>query len=337
MNLKATVILSVGLGTLLSVANAASVEETALPTLQLVPQITLSGLSSGGYMAAQYHLAHAEQVSGAAILAAGPIYCAQNSLSTALGHCFNKPESSPDIAAIQQYLDKQQQDGNLASSKQLQNDKVWILNGSKDTTVLPTLGQLLAQQYQHFVSKNNIQLITDKAFAHTFPTDRAELGSCDSSESPFIANCNYDAAGSFLTYLLTEIKPKVATTTGNLVSFNQHQLSDAARQSLAETGYAYIPQSCASGESCRLHVSFHGCKQNAEFVDQAYVTNTDLNNYADSNNLVILYPQTTKSMFNPNACWDWWGYSGDNYATREGVQIIAVNDMVDSLLNNGRN
>lgn len=336
MNQKAQLCLSVGIAALLTMANAIATE-TPLPTLVLAPQITVSGLSSGGYMAAQYHLAHAEQVSGAAIMAAGPVYCAQNSLATALGHCFNNPHSAPNMPAIEQYLLKQQHQANLATSKQLANDKVWILNGSADTTVLPKLGSLLAQQYQLFVPATNIELITDKAFAHTWPTDRAELGSCDKSESPFLANCHYDAAGNFLAFLLGEIKPKASQTNGQLMRFNQHQLSDAAAQSLAQTGYVYIPQQCATGARCRLHVSFHGCKQNAEFVEQAYVTNTDLNNYADSNNLVILYPQTTTSMVNPNACWDWWGYSGEDYATREGKQIIAVNEMIDSLMNNGRN
>lgn len=333
MRLKITAILSVGLSSLLLAPYAVSAQDTSLINLKLEPQITVSGLSSGGYMAAQYHLAHAEQVSGVAILAAGPIYCAQNSLSTALSHCFNQADSQPDLAAIQHYLKQQQQKGNLASDQQLQHDKVWILNGSKDTTVLPKLGFLLAQQYLQFVNEGNIKYIADNAFGHTFPTDRPNLGSCDTSESPFIASCNYDAAGSFLNYLLGSIKPKAAKTSGNLVNLNQHQLSASAKNSLAETGYVYIPQRCAAGESCRLHVSFHGCKQNAQFVDQTYVTSTDLNNYADTNNLVVFYPQTTKSMFNPNACWDWWGYSGEHYATREGVQISAVNELIKHLLN----
>ena len=61
-----------------------------LPPLKLDTNITLSGLSSGAYMAGQYHLAFAENVDGVAMIAAGPVYCAQNSLGLALEHCFNK-------------------------------------------------------------------------------------------------------------------------------------------------------------------------------------------------------------------------------------------------------
>lgn len=307
-----------------------------LPPLKLDATITLSGLSSGAYMAGQYHLAFAEQVSGVAMLAGGPVYCAQNSLGLALEHCFNKASSSPDMSAINQYIAAQRTAGKLAPVSALKDDKVWIFHGSKDTTVYPGLAGVLKQQYQQWVDTNNIALITDKAFGHTFPTDNTALGSCDVSEAPFLASCNYDAAGELLKHLLGGVKAKTATSSGQLITINQHQLAAAAKDTLAETGYLYVPQSCASGDSCRLHVSFHGCKQNANSVGQAYVNGTGLNNYADSNNIVVLYPQTTASSinpFNPNACWDWWGYTGADYATKDGMQLKAVHQLVQALTN----
>ena len=249
--------------TLLSAVALPLAAQQALPKLQLAEQITLSGLSSGAYMAGQYHLAFAEQVSGVAMLAGGPVYCAQNSLGLALEHCFNKASSSPDMSAINQYLTAQRTAGKLAPVTALKDDKVWIFHGSKDTTVYPGLAGVLNQQYQQWVDAGNIALITDKAFGHTFPTDNTALGSCDVSEAPFLASCNYDAAGELLKHLLGSVKAKAATSSGRLITINQHQLAAAAKDTLAETGYLYVPQSCASGESCRLHVSFHGCKQNA--------------------------------------------------------------------------
>jgi len=38
--------------------------------------ISVSGISSGGYMAQQYHVAHSKQIMGVGILAAGPWDCA---------------------------------------------------------------------------------------------------------------------------------------------------------------------------------------------------------------------------------------------------------------------
>ena len=34
---------------------------------------------------------------------------------------------------------------------------------------------------------------------------------------------------------------------------------------------------------------------------------------------------------NPNGCWDWWGYTGENYATRDGAQIRVIKATLDAL------
>jgi hypothetical protein len=34
---------------------------------------------------------------------------------------------------------------------------------------------------------------------------------------------------------------------------------------------------------------------------------------------------------NPEGCWDWWGYSGADYAVRSGVQIQAIAAMIERL------
>ena len=188
-----------------------------LPKLNLQQNITLSGLSSGAYMAGQYHLAFAEQVDGVAMLAAGPVYCAQNSLGLALEHCFNKATSSPDMTSINAYIKQQQANGKLAAVSALANDKVWIFHGTRDATVYPALATKLAEQYQQWLQPESISLVTDKAFGHTFPTDRTDLGACDVSEPPFLASCNYDAAGALLQHLLGNVHAKANNASGKLL------------------------------------------------------------------------------------------------------------------------
>ncbi|WP_371351332.1 hypothetical protein, partial [Salmonella sp. M265] len=59
-------------------------------------------------------------------------------------------------------------------------------------------------------------------------------------------------------------------------------------------------------------------------MGNAYTTGTGLNAYADSNHIIVLYPQTTATSttpYNPDGCWDWWGYTNSHYAERNGVQI----------------
>jgi hypothetical protein len=83
-------------------------------------------------------------------------------------------------------------------------------------------------------------------------------------------------------------------------------------------------------------VALHGCKQGygyqgfgTRFIDNAY-----LNEYADTNDMIVLYPQAvpTATLDNPNGCWNWWGYLGDSsYARHGGKQIEAIMGMVRAL------
>jgi hypothetical protein len=36
-------------------------------------------------------------------------------------------------------------------------------------------------------------------------------------------------------------------------------------------------------------------------------------------------------VYNPRGCWDWWGYTGRNYHTKEAPQMRAVMAMIDRL------
>jgi poly(3-hydroxybutyrate) depolymerase len=102
---------------------------------------------------------------------------------------------------------------------------------------------------------------------------------------------------------------------------------------LNDTGFAYIPAGCtAGGEACRVHVVFHGCKQTVDDIQEQYVRNTGYNRWAESNNIILLYPQArSEPQANPNGCWDWWGYSGADYATKGAPQMVAVRAMLDRL------
>ena len=92
---------------------------------------------------------------------------------------------------------------------------------------------------------------------------------------------------------------------------------------LADVGFVYVPKSCAAGETCGLHIALHGCQQNADAVGESFARDAGYNRWADARHLVVLYPQTRASYapLNPKACWDWWGYSGTDYDTQQGVQL----------------
>ncbi len=310
-----------------SVAQAAE----ALPKLKLEPMITVSGISSGGYMATQFHLAHAEQVSGVGIIAGGPYGCAENSLGTALGRCVGKADANLDIGQLVQRAKKRAEAGELAPSAQWRTAKVWLFHGSADTTVASLVSDQLAQFYRALVPAEQLRYVTDVRAGHAMPT-RSSGNACTSSESPFINACQYDAAGELLKFLLGKLNAPAEARTGAMQPFDQEVYAPGGELTLADEGYLYVPKTCET-ERCRLHVVFHGCQQNVASIREKFVQEAGYNEWADSNRLVILYPQTKSSMLplNPKGCWDWWGYTGAEYDTRSGNQIATVAAMIEAL------
>ena len=122
--------------------------------------------------------------------------------------------------------------------------------------------------------------------------------------------------------------------------FDQRELTSPespASYSMAETGYVYVPASCAAQQPCRVHIALHGCKQNFDTIQDRYIQHAGYNEWADTNRLIILYPQTIVGdpadfePQNPFGCWDWWGYTNFNYAVKAGRQITAIKAMLDRL------
>ncbi|MDO6539904.1 PHB depolymerase family esterase [Alteromonas stellipolaris] len=311
-------------------ANAAN----GLPELNLdVEQVTVSGLSSGGYMATQFHIAHSDWVKGAGIIAAGPYYCAQNDITTALNQCVNKVDTPINLDVLSSVAVDYASEGTIAPLTGLKDAKVWLFHGTHDVRVTEQASNLLYRQYQNWTDTQNIVYVNDQRAAHHFPT-LDEGSNCSVSESPFIGNCNYDAAGNMLNHLLPNLTVPDDTISGKVYTISQQKLSGADGETLADKGFVFVPENCAEGEPCSLHISFHGCNQYAEAVGDSYVTKTGINRWADNNNIVVLYPQTKKSLFmplNPQGCWDWWGYSSDDYANRKGSQISAVTNMIKNI------
>jgi hypothetical protein len=150
--------------------------------------------------------------------------------------------------------------------------------------------------------------------------------SCATKASPYIDDCDFDLAGAILQQLYGSLNARNNGTLGG--AFTEYdQTAFVTNHGMATTGWVYVPQACANGQSCRLHVVLHGCKQNTADIGQQYVRNTGYNRWADTNKIVMLYPQTSQAA--TNSCWDWWGYDNANYAKKSGPQMAAIKAMVD--------
>lgn len=327
---------------LMLLAAAANADDAAqpLPKLRLDPsRIAVAGLSSGAYMATQMQIAYPEIFPNAALVAGGPYGCAENKLQTALSTCM-KGTPVPDVTALINTARQRSASGETGALKQLAHGRVYLLHGSADTVVAPVVAEAGAQFYQALRKEpglSGLQVNDDgqRAFGHNLPT-AASGDDCGKSVSPYLGHCGFDAAGAIFAQLFGKPAHAVAAESqGTLRRFDQDALRQDGKDALlASAGYLYVPPDCAAGKkTCGLLVAFHGCKQNADAVGQAFVKDAGFNRWADVYDVAILYPQTRASFapLNPQACWDWWGYSGSNYDTRQGVQLVWVVSAVKAL------
>ena len=313
----------------LALASVAANAAVNLPQLNIdKTQTSVSGLSSGGFMAAQLHVGHsATFAKGAGIVAGGPFYCAEGSITNATGRCMASPSGIPTSTLVNT-TNSWASAGSIDPVANLQNSRVYLFSGSIDSTVKTGVMDALKTYYNSFVPSANVVYKKDIAAEHAMITD--DFGSaCSTKASPYINDCNFDLAGAMLAHIYGTLNARNnnALPAGNFVEFNQSQF--VTNHGMAPTGWAYIPQACTTGTQCRLHVVLHGCQQNVTLVQQKYVRNTGYNRWADTNNMVMLYPQTSTAA--TNSCWDWWGYDSANYAKKSGPQMAAIKAMVDQL------
>jgi poly(3-hydroxybutyrate) depolymerase len=297
-----------------------------LPQLVIDPaETSVSGLSSGGFMAVQLHVAFSATFrKGAGIVAGGPFYCAEGSILNATGRCMRHDSAIP-VASLVATTKSWATNGWLDPVANLNASRVYLFSGTIDSVVTPPVMNDLLSYYQSFMPAANIVYKKDLAAEHAMVTD--DYGSaCSTKGAPYINDCNFDLAGALLAQLYGPLNARNSgTLAGGFTEFDQSAFISG--HGMAASGWVYVPQACAAGTRCRLHVVLHGCKQNTADVGQQYVRNTGYNRWADTNGIVVLYPQT--SQLATNSCWDWWGYDNASYAKKSGPQMAAIKAMVD--------
>ncbi|MCI4063960.1 poly(3-hydroxybutyrate) depolymerase [Micromonospora sp. R77] len=297
-----------------------------------VSAVYVAGVSSGGYLATQLQVAYSARIRGAAIFAAGPYYCAQNNVAQALYGCGDNLYPT-HLPALETYTRTWASYGWVDGVGNLAGQPVYVQHGGSDGTVKKSVSDDLVGYYRDFGA--NVQYDAGGSAGHGWVTPYGTVG-CTATASPYLNDCGTDPQGSFLTRLLGAVQPpNTGPLGGTLIRFGQDTYAVngwAAGLSMDASGFAYVPAACAAGTTCRLLVALHGCAQGYAKVGTAFVDRANLNQYADTNRLIVLYPQATASAVNPNGCWDWWGYLGaTNYPVKGGAQVETVMNMVRRL------
>lgn len=296
----------------------------------LKSRITVSGVSSGGFMAVQTHVAYADKVGGAGVIAAGPYHCAQGNVQVALASCMTGEGLAVELSI--EFTQAAAAEGSIASLEQLEQARVWIFHSPADSVVSPRAGKALADYYRALVPEGQVVYVDDVETAHGWPTLDAGTA-CAELGGDFINDCDFDTAGKLLRHLYGDLEPRAPEVPAENLVEADFSAYFGSGSDVAGSGYLYVPEACrADAQACGLHIAFHGCVQGAEFIDDRFARNAGFNEWAESNKLIIAYPQIEKSLFNPKGCWDWWGYTDENYDQRSGRQVAGAAALIDAFV-----
>jgi poly(3-hydroxybutyrate) depolymerase len=306
---------------------------------------SVSGLSSGAYMAGQIEVAHSSEIVGAGIVAGGPFACAETEASKlvpfwpvavaqnaqqALYKCMQTTLGVPDPKALTERAKELADDGKIDPLSGLAKDNIYLFSGNEDQTVARTVVEAARDFFEDVgVPKTNIALVENKG-GHAFITERGGAA-CGITATPYVSDCDYDQAKAILAWIYGPLQERSVEPKGRFIVFDQQPFSEPG-DGFADEGVVYVPSACASQPGCRVHIALHGCEQSRETVGDHFIKESGYAEVADTNRFIILFPQAKAiTGINPQGCWDWWGYTGLDYLGKDAPQIAAIWAMVEQL------
>ena len=110
--------------------------------------ITVSGLSSGGFTAALLHVAYSGRVRGSAVFAGGVYYCSKGDIVTALTSCLSG--ENIDLDGIIQHTEELAKRALIDEPKFLKSRPAFVWTGTNDTVVQPKSSQKWVEFLEHY-------------------------------------------------------------------------------------------------------------------------------------------------------------------------------------------
>ncbi|HKA99650.1 MAG TPA: poly(3-hydroxybutyrate) depolymerase, partial [Methyloceanibacter sp.] len=247
----------------------------SLPNLGAnIKQSSVSGLSSGAFMAVQIEVAHSSDIVGAGIVAGGPFACAESAsaqafpfwptavaqnAAQALYRCMKTDWGAPDLAASVKRAKELAVAGDIDPIDDVKDDNVYLFSGNEDATVTRPVVEAAKRFFEEIgVQSGNITLV-EKEGGHAFLTEEGGAA-CGISAAPYVSDCDYDQAKAILSWIYGPLTPPIPGLSGHFIVFNQNDFSGAS-DGFADEGTVFIPESCATEPGCRIHIVLHGCEQ----------------------------------------------------------------------------
>jgi hypothetical protein len=278
-------------------------------------------------------VAYSASFHGAAILAGGAYNCAQGNPVLWAAACATGV--GVPVSDLVNATNARASAGAIDPTSNIGGKPIYMFSGTLDTVDAQKTMDDLQQYYESFTASGNIVYNNTTAAEHAWVSPDASAP-CALLAPPFLNNCGIDIEHDFLTQFYGSLSPRNRSPQGSYVQFNQNAFcpgSNCAAISMDSTAWLYVPKNCADGQACKLVVALHGCLSNQETVGTLLVRDSGINEWADNNNVLVLYPQTIASVepVNPEGCWDFWGYTDSNYAVQGAPQMKAIMGMVHQI------
>jgi hypothetical protein len=327
--------------------------------------ISISGLSSGADFAAQFAVAYSKSILGVGVFAGQPFHCAVTRFpndtllpaspqvpvcegcppNTTIKYDHCKTNSTThglvDVKMLAAAARRLSASGAIDDVNNLETTKVFTYAGTEDGSWLATVKN--RDFFAEFAPPENILWNFSIPSGHCWPQDDDKGLNPKCGKGPLgwpIENCHFDGPGTLLQHVYGDLKGKLKPPADRQVAesltyFDQAPFrgSNPSKVGLSEEGMVYVPQSCASGALCALHVSLHGCTPNPDRASH-YLS---FDRWAETNDIVVLWPHQGRhgganaTKEEKGSCWDGYGQSGAAYDTREGAQMQAIRAMIEAI------
>src|ERR1700694_82852 len=203
-----------------------------------IGESSISGISSGAFMAVQFATAWSSLIKGVGVVAGGPYWCAKADaddiingytlpIMTATGPCMAGPP--PELGNSFAKADAKSASGDIDSLQFVRRQKVYIFHGYNDAVVAKSVTDAAAGFYRHYLgeaNRGNLYYQTTIGAGHSLviaqdlPQDG--LNGCGDNAVPYIDQCGYDQAGIILQHIYGALNaPNRGPLTGALWRFDQ--------------------------------------------------------------------------------------------------------------------
>jgi hypothetical protein len=239
--------LLVSFGILAAALRVASAAEELPPLGVTLSATSVSGLSSGAYMAGQIEVAHSKDIVGAGIVAGGPFACAETESSRlfpywpvviwqnaaqAANVCMNDSWGAPDADKLAKRAKELADDGKIDPLSGLADDKVYLFSGNEDQTVLRSVVESAKRFYAAVGVPEASVTLVEKEGGHAFLTE-TEGTACGLSKEPYVSDCDYGEGNSRMDLWLpprrSEPEPDGEVHHLRPIRFQQGRLQRARR------------------------------------------------------------------------------------------------------------